>query len=339
MIGASNGLAVLIAGSLSLILASALVPIVRRLALSHGMVDLPGQGRAHRSPTPRLGGVAVVAAVILAALLAFPQLDIVLLVVAALLVALLGLVDDLRSVNPRTKLVVETGAALAAYSAGSRIELLGNPFDIVLTVIWLVALTNAYNFLDNMDGCAATVVGVTGALLVAAAVLEGNPLVAVLAASIVGAALGFGVYNWHPAKIFLGDVGSLFLGFLLAALALRLSFGGGPRLAGVILLAAPALLDMTLVIVSRRRAGQAVYIGGTDHTSHRLAKIGVPIPWVSASLAAFTLVAGSIGIAMAHDLIPPLAIAILAPSTVLLLWLLLRIPMAETSRMNADSDA
>ncbi|MGH9179503.1 MAG: hypothetical protein ACRD0N_13240, partial [Acidimicrobiales bacterium] len=125
-------------------------------------------------------------------------------------------------------------------------------------------------------------------------------LVGTLAAAVVGAAAGFLAYNWHPARIFLGDAGSLFLGFLVSAVALKLRFPVD-RHAGVVavgLVAAPALFDTTLVVVSRVRAGRPIYVGGTDHTSHRLARLGFPAPAIAVLLALATATCGVLGVAV-----------------------------------------
>lgn len=331
----SGALSVIIAGSVAAALALALVPLARRVALRHAVTDQPEQGRAHRVPTPRLGGVAVLVAVVGATLIAFPRPQLVPVLGAAVLIGLVGLADDLRSLPPSVKLLVESAAAIIVFAVGGRIELFGGIGALVLTVVWLVGLTNAYNLLDNMDGCASSVLAITAGVLMVAGVLAANSLVGVVGAAIAGAAVGFLIYNWHPARIFLGDAGSLFLGFLISAVALMLRFPTGAMATSVALgmIAAPAIFDTTLVIMSRRRARQPIHIGGTDHTSHRLVCLGVPTRWVCVVLGAATTCSGALGLAVARGAIPvagAAAVFVLVGSA--LLVRMLRVPMTATSR-------
>ncbi|MEJ7585431.1 MAG: MraY family glycosyltransferase [Acidimicrobiales bacterium] len=318
-------------GALALALSLVFVPMARRGALHLQMTDRPGAGKAHKVTTPYLGGVAVAVAVLLgAAVNGSWKGQAAAILAAALLVACIGLVDDVRTATPIVRLAVETVAAVIAFSAGARVELLGGPGDLVLTVLWLVVLTNAYNLLDNMDACASLMVATSATALLVAAVLNDQVLVATLAVAVVGGAAGFLVYNWHPARIILGDAGSLFLGFLVSAIALKLRFPApsGTGLLAVVLVAAPALFDTTLVVISRSLAGRSIYVGGTDHTSHRLVALGLTPHQVALILAAVSAAGGVLGIAVGQGLVEPWAV--LAPSAVLgpcLLAVLLRMPI------------
>ena len=149
--------------------------------------------------------------------------------------------------------------------------------NVVVSVIALVVLTNSFNLLDNMDSAAGAIAATIATALAVTALLEGQILVGGLAVVVASASLGFLVYNWHPASIFMGDAGSLFLGFLLAVIALKLRTGVGhfPSAVAAVLLVAPAVLDTTLVVISRVRSGRPIYIGGTDHSSHRLMLLGI----------------------------------------------------------------
>ncbi|MGH9283363.1 MAG: MraY family glycosyltransferase, partial [Acidimicrobiales bacterium] len=300
------------AGAAALVLSLLLVPVARRSALRFGVTDRPGRGKVHKMPTPCLGGVAVAVAVSGAALVGGWRGEATSVLGAALLVACVGLADDVRTAKPSVRLAVEAVAAVVAFLAGARVQLLGGPVDLVLTVVWLVVLTNAYNLLDNMDACASSIVAVSAGALLASAVLGDQVLVGTLAAAVAGAAAGFLAYNWHPARIFLGDAGSLFLGFLVSAIALKLRFptGHGPGVVAVGLVAAPALFDTTLVVISRVRAGLPIYIGGTDHTSHRLAGLGIATRVVALLLASVTALSGSLGVAVGHGALDPVAAAV-----------------------------
>jgi len=305
------------AGAIALALSLTLVPIARVGALRFGITDRPANGKVHSVPTPYLGGVAVAAAVLGAGVLGGWRGDAMAILGAALLVACVGLVDDVRTAKPSLRLTVEAVAACIAFAAGARVNLLGGGADLALTVVWLVVLTNAYNLLDNMDACASSIIAVSAAALLAAAALGDQVLVGTLAAAVAGAATGFLVYNWHPAHIFLGDAGSLFLGFLVSAVALKLRFptSHATGVAAVGLVAAPALFDTTLVVVSRARAGRPIYVGGTDHTSHRLVRLGLAPRAVALLLALVTATCGFVGVAVGRG---ALAIWTAVPPLVLL---------------------
>lgn len=315
---------------MALVLSLLLVPVARRSALRLGLTDRPGRGKVHSVATPYLGGVAVAVAVLLAAAVGGWRGEAMGVLGAALMVACVGLADDVRTARPSVRLAVEAAAACIAFAVGARVQLFGGPADLLLTVVWLVVLTNAYNLLDNMDACASAIVAVSAGGLLASAALGDQVLVGTLAAAEAGAAVGFLVYNWHPARIFLGDAGSLFLGFLVSATALKLRFptGHGAGLVAVCLMAGPALFDTTLVVVARIRAGRPIYIGGTDHTSHRLMALGLQARTVVVLLAAATAGCGGLGVAVGRGSVHPLAAAV--PTALLgalaLAWLL-RLPV------------
>jgi UDP-GlcNAc:undecaprenyl-phosphate GlcNAc-1-phosphate transferase len=232
----------------------------------------------------------------------------------------------MRTLDPRPRLAMEAAAASLAFFTGARVHLVNGPVDWLLTVVWLVVLTNSFNLLDNMDGAAAVVATTTAVALTVAAVVGGQVLVGGLAAIVAGSCLGFLLYNWHPARIFMGDAGSLFLGFLLAALALKLRFSVGHLSAAVavVFLAGPALFDTTLVVLSRSRARRPIYLGGTDHTSHRLLGLGLSTHGVGMVLLAVTAVCGGLGVAVGHGVVTPWVALPLASTGVVLLAALLR---------------
>lgn len=320
-------------GLFALALSVTFVPLARRGALRLNVTDRPGPGKAHKLPTPYLGGVAVAAAVLFgAAAVGGWQGDAAAIVAAALLVACIGLVDDVRTTRPSVRIVVEVVASIVAFAAGARVEVFGGLGDLALTVAWLVVLTNAYNLLDNMDACASLILGTSAAALVVAAGLNEQVLVATLAVAVVGAASGFVVYNWHPARIFLGDAGSLFLGFLVSAIALKLRFpvAQGAGVVAVALVAGPALFDTTLVVISRLVAGRTIFVGGTDHTSHRLAALGLTNRQVAVLLAAVSAGCGVAGVAVGRGLVPPrLVVGPGALLATVLMVALLRMPVYD----------
>ena len=300
------------AGALAFAGAAVLVPVVRRVALARGVVDEPTRGRLHATATPGLGGLAVVVAVTAGSVMlpgwSAPAAGIL---AGALLVAAVGLWDDVGHVGPAPRLLVEAVAASVAFAAGARLDVAAGPLDLVPTVVVLVVLTNSFNLLDNMDGAAGVVATTTAVALVVGAVLAGQLQVGGLAAAVAGACLGFLLYNWHPATIFLGDTGSLFVGFLLSSVALELRFeAGSPAgLAAVGLLVGVPLLDTTLVVVSRVRAGRPIHVGGTDHLAHRLLLLGLPCRAVAAALALLAGATAALGLAVGRGLVPALPVA------------------------------
>jgi UDP-GlcNAc:undecaprenyl-phosphate GlcNAc-1-phosphate transferase len=280
--------------------AAALTPRVIRLAWRLGAVDRPRPDRWHHRPTALLGGIALYAATVAAAALVLPRVGSLEqagyarwlgLWMAATMVFLLGLLDDRRGLGPGVKLAVQAAAAMLLVASGVRIPCVGPAWAAAaLTILWVVSITNAVNLLDNMDGAVAGSVAVMALTL--AALGDGPSEVTVLALCLAGACCGFLLYNFHPARIFMGDCGSLFLGFGLSALSLMAGMrhedsATAALLAPVAVLAVP-IFDTTLVIVARRRHRRPIMQGGRDHTSHRLVALGL-----SETSAVLLLYAGS----------------------------------------------
>lgn len=270
-------------------LAWVLTPLMFRLAIRSGVLDQPGGHKSHTSPTPYLGGVAIVvafsAAVLVAAMVYGPvaglrELAIILGIGVSL--ALIGLADDLHGLSPWLRIGLQIAAGIAVWALGSGTTALGVEWgNAVLTVVWVVGITNALNLLDNMDGLSAGVATIAAATFFLIAILNGQFLVAGLAAALAGCASGFLRHNFHPARIYMGDAGSLFLGFMLAVLGVRLRLVDTPQFVAVfvpVLVLGVAIFDTTLVVVNRVRHGRSPLAGGRDHTSHRLVYLGVPVP-------------------------------------------------------------
>lgn len=259
-----------------------LTPLARRLAWRFNVIDQPSGRKVHTTATPLLGGLAIYAGMILALLFFSPrayQVETLAIGAGASWMALIGLIDDRQGMGFRTKLLAQVVAALVVILAGIRITLFRVPvIDSALTLIWIVALTNALNFLDNMDGLAAGLTGIAAAFFFILSAGEGQGLVSSLAAAITGAALGFLIFNFNPASIFMGDMGSQVLGFVLAILAIKLRFSTPPSIATwsvpVLVLGLP-IFDITLVVFTRLREGRSPAQAGKDHTSHRLVQMGL----------------------------------------------------------------
>lgn len=279
--------------ALSLVAALVLVPIAMRVAIRTDFVDVPGGYKGHAKTTPYLGGAAVVLAVTAALFVSGAATSrYAALFVWAFVLFVVGTIDDRRNLNPLTRLVVEVIAGLALWHYGLGWAVFGNDvLDIALTVLWVVGLVNAFNLMDNMDGAASTVAGVSGAGLAALGAVYGDMALALVGASIAGACVGFLRYNLaKPAKIFLGDGGSMPIGFVVAGAVMASpgaqSFGWSAVLALAPMVGLP-ILDTTLVVISRRRGGRPLLSGGRDHLTHRLrAMFGGSVRAVVLSLAA-----------------------------------------------------
>ncbi len=332
---------VVIAGLLSFVVVVAAVPVVRRIALAKGITDRPRQDRWHQSPTPYLGGAALLLGA-LGSSAFLPQWDVqaLTLVAGAFVLAMVGLVDDFRDVSAVGRLLVEAAVASAAFFAGARVHIFDDGVDLVPTVGWFVVVTNAFNLLDNMDGGMASIAAVVSAAIATVALAEGQVLVGGLAVATGAACLGFLFYNWYPARIFMGDAGSLFLGFMLAATALKLR----PRVphatsvTGLVLLLSPALFDTSLVVISRVRTGRSIFVGGTDHTSHRLMRLGHGQRTTAAMLAAVSMTLVTVGVLVSERRLNP----VIAGVGLCVLWIaaaasLLRIPVYDASVPRVDT--
>lgn len=258
-------------------------PMVRRFAHRIGFLDQPADRKLQKHPIPLMGGVAIYAGVLLSILVLgrsyLPEL--ISILVGATVVSLLGLWDDRVELPALAKLGGQILAAAGLIFAGVQIQLgwLPNWINIALTILWIVGISNAINFLDNMDGLAGGISAVAAAYFMVIAAINGQYLVSSLAAAVFGSCLGFLIFNSQPASIFMGDAGSLFLGFTLAVIGIKLRF---PNNINVITWMAPVLVlgvpifDTTLVIISRiRRKVNPFTTAGKDHTSHRLVAKGM----------------------------------------------------------------
>ena len=271
----------------SALLSWLMVHLSIRLAHWGGLLDAPdGERKLQARPIPKVGGVAVALAfttVFLVAVgasgdaTAFELLASVLL--PALGVAVLGFIDDVRPLSPWLRLAIQVLLALCVWLMGTRIEISGLAMiDLLLTVLWIVGLTNAVNLLDNADGLAAGTSLISSLGAAAIAGIYGQYFIAGLALALAGVAAGFLWHNWAPATVYLGDSGAYFLGFLLAVVTLRLRPAGielpWSAVIPLLLLAVP-LLDTLFVIVRRLSERRHPFLPGRDHVSHALMARGV----------------------------------------------------------------
>ena len=305
-----GGWAYLAAFFLALSLSLVFTPLALRFAVRKQVLDHPHSYKVQESPIPYLGGVAIVgafAAVMIAAALLGPAVggirQLAVILAGGLCLAALGLVDDLRGLHPAIRFGVEIAVAITLFTYGVRVEIFHNvAVDGFLTVLWIVGIVNAFNLLDNMDGLSAGVAGIASGAFFLIALLNDQYLVAALAAALAGCALGFLRHNFHPARIYMGDAGSLFIGFLLAVIGIKLRFDAPVQITFMvpILILAVPIIDTILVVMGRVTHGRSPFTGGRDHISHRLVFVGIPVPVAVSLIYAGTISLGWLALVMSR---------------------------------------
>jgi len=302
---------------------------VRGLARRLGLVAKPRADRWHSKPTALYGGVGIAFAFLITYLIRRPAggTGDLLLVLCAAGMFVVGLVDDRISLKPYAKLVAQIILSTILTMSGRRLHWLVSPvLDQALTIFWLVGITNAINLLDNLDGLAGGVAAIASAYLVYFCHASGQYAEAALAAAFCGSVLGFLVFNVNPASIFMGDCGSLFLGFFLGGLA-SVTPAVGTRQNVLVVLWMPVLLllipivDTTLVTVSRKIHGRPVSQGGRDHTSHRLVALGLSDRAAALVLWALSATAGGLAVLLRYLALPVVVLVVPAFGMALLLFL------------------
>src|SRR3954468_17605069 len=254
----------------------AATPLAIRVARATGFMDKPAGYKGHGNPTPYLGGSAIMVGLLVAAVAyegASSRVGI--LGACAVLLWIVGTADDRLNISPVLRLGLEIALAVVLYATGNGWSALDiGPLDLLLTIVWVVGIVNAVNLMDNMDGAAATVVGISATGTGALAIVAGDPTLAALCLGLAGACAGFLPRNLaRPSRIFMGDGGSMPLGLLIAGASMKVASAGGLGAAGVLeaaLILGLVILDTTLVVVSRRRGGRPLMTGGRDHLTHRL---------------------------------------------------------------------
>lgn len=321
-----------------------LTPLALRLALRRQIVDAPSEIKAQASPVPYLGGVAIVVSFALvvmgAAVVSQPagglgELGVILGLGLGL--AFMGLLDDLRGLNPWLRLAIEGAAGVMLWASTTGSQLFSSDaLNLLVTVVWVVAITNALNLLDNMDGLSAGTATIAALAFFAIAATNGQFLVATLSIALAGCAAGFLRSNFHPARIYMGDAGSLFLGFMLAVVGIRLRFDGPTQVTFLVpvLVLGVALFDTTLVTVNRLLHRRSPMSGGRDHTSHRMVMIGIPVPATVALIYLGAASLGWLGLIMSRlDQTTGLLLAFWVLAIASFLGIMLsRVPVYETSR-------
>ncbi len=307
----------LIAFSVGLISSMWLTVPVRQLALRVGMVDHPGPRKVHAQPMPLLGGLAIYLGVLIALLVSLdgPAITQVIGIYAgATLVAVVGILDDRGLLHHQIKLFgAMPVAAVILLASGIRAQVFSNFWpgkgaywaDTALTLVWVVGITASFSILDHMDGLCAGVAAVASLFFAIFALMSGQLLVGTMAAAVLGAAAGFLRWNFKPAKIFMGDGGAMFLGFLMATLALKLrpTDASDPRSAWLtpFFILGATIFDTTLISISRSRRGFLPFTTpGKDHTAHRLANLFQSQRTAVLLMYALGVVSGLAGLAISH---------------------------------------
>jgi UDP-GlcNAc:undecaprenyl-phosphate GlcNAc-1-phosphate transferase len=294
---------VLIITLASIAVSSVLTLIVRKFAIRFGQVAKPRTDRWHKKPTAMLGGIAIYLTFLIITIAAVELTKpIIVILGAASWLFLVGLLDDFLNIKPYQKLFGQIIGAVIVVVFNLTLPITGNAlFDIWITLFWLIGITNAVNLLDNMDGLAAGVALIATTFLGINGILSANYADTIISAIFAGALLGFLIFNLNPASIFMGDCGSMFIGFMLASLSILAQTGGRSR--GVLaILAVPVLIlfvpifDTTFVTLLRKMRGRPASQGGRDHTSHRLVALGLTERSAVTLLWVFAIIAGVLAV-------------------------------------------
>lgn len=315
MIDNSLTLTSLFAFILALAISFACTPAVRMLAIKIKAVDVPKDNRRmHKVPIPRMGGLAIFAGFLVSVLFFVPLgTEFRSILIGALILVVLGIIDDIVALKPKTKFAGQIIAALIPALSGVSIHGIVNPFvpgqystlgifSIPLTVIWIVGITNAVNFIDGLDGLACGVSAIATVTMFIIAVLFGEIYIALMMAALAGACLGFLPYNMNPAKIFMGDTGSMFLGYILATVSIQGLF----KFYAVISFAVPFILlglpifDTGFAIVRRLLKGQSPLQADRGHVHHRLIDLGFDQKQSVAILYTFSALMGLTAVILAR---------------------------------------
>ena len=303
----------IIGAFLSYLIGIFIVPMVIEFSQKEGLVDLPNERKIHKLPISRLGGVAIwtsamLTFLVLVLLSYYPYGSLLSgIILGGSLMFLLGLIDDIYNLNAKFKLVIQLLVATIVYLLGVQIDTIFNPlggdplrlglFSYPITIMWIVGISNAVNFIDGVDGLAGSVITVSSiTLALIAAAMSPNPSVTALIGFILaGSNLAFLTFNFNPAKIFMGDSGALFSGFLLAALSIAGVMKGAALavLLPFLVLAVP-IIDITFSSIRRIMKGKSPFIADAEHIHHKLLKAGLSQKKTVAVLTFFAIFGGAL---------------------------------------------
>lgn len=304
---------ILLSGIFSILLSFASVPIFRRIAFRFDVLDIPGGRKSHAKPTPLLGGASIFCGIIVSLLLLYifeiftftsSNIRIItILCVGSFAIFTVGLWDDIKGMKPLTKLIYQILIAFFTVYFGIKTSFFTKSIIIntIISVSWIVIITNALNLLDNMDGLSSGVAGIIAILFFVIAFFQDRNFNGLLALLLAGSVIGFLPYNFHPAKIFLGDSGSLLLGYLISCLGIltvyleRSLLTRLPIITPLIIVSIP-LYDTFSVILIRLKLGVSIFKGDKRHFSHRLINLGLSVRQAVLVIYLITTAAGLIAI-------------------------------------------
>lgn len=337
--GLADWIKMLLAFAVSLLVAYVMTPPVKRFAEKVGAIDVPRDNRrVHDHPIPRMGGLAIFIGFVLSLIFFVPMSTKVLgLLVGSVIIAVMGGVDDIVSLNPWVKLAGQIVAALVAIRCGLVFDVISNPnifaeetyieigwLSIPLTMLWIVGCTNAVNLIDGLDGLAVGVSAISSMTMLIVSLFVSEPVVSIILAALTGACLGFMPYNLNPAKIFMGDVGSQLLGFVLSTASIMGLF----KLHAIITFFVPLLAlalplaDTIFAFFRRILHGQSPFKADKGHFHHRLLAMGLNQKQVVAVLYGISAVLGLLAVLMAGDSMAVKIICLVAAFIIsLAIWL------------------
>jgi UDP-GlcNAc:undecaprenyl-phosphate GlcNAc-1-phosphate transferase len=268
-----------------------ITPIFRDFARSKGVLDHPGGRKQQHKPIPYLGGLAIATPITLGSIgLIFSNIEPSIkseiylgLILPSVIMAIIGLLDDIYELSPKIRFfsqsVVGVLTSVIMFINGTGIKIFNNPWiNGIVTSLWVVGIINAVNFIDNMDGLATGIAIIASLTFFFIAFINGQYLVAALSISLTGGCFGFFFWNKKPASIYLGDAGALYIGFLLAAISIRIDINQLPQVERIIipiLILIVPFIDTTQVVISRIYRGKSPFQGGRDHVSHLLLNRGL----------------------------------------------------------------
>ncbi len=307
---------ILLAALVAFGIAYLLTPPVKSFAERLGAIDVPKDGRrVHDHPVPRMGGLAIFLGFVISLLLFVTMSrQVTGILLGALIIAVMGAVDDIVSLNPWVKLAAQIAAALVAISCGLVFQVISNPLSstemidigwlaIPITIVWIVGCTNAVNLIDGLDGLAVGVSTISALTMLLVALFVSEPMVSVILAALTGACIGFMPYNLNPAKIFMGDVGSQFLGFVLSTVSILGLFKFHAIITFLVPLLALAvpLADTVFAFFRRLLHGQSPFHADRKHFHHRLIDLGMDQKQAVAVLYGVSALLGLLAVLLAGD--------------------------------------
>lgn len=311
------------------------IPWIKRLSHKVGILDLPETRKVHKTPTPRLGGIGIYIGFITSSLLLLPlNYPLITILVGATLILFLGILDDIKSISPLLKLFSQISIALFTYFSGISIQFITDPqggfiflqwLSLPITVIWIVGLTNAINLLDGLDGLAGGISAIAASILAIVAFQHNQILAATLLLGVLGSCLGFLRYNFSNAQVFMGDSGSMLLGYVLACVSVigvlksTVTFA---LLIPILIFAVP-ISDTIFSIIRRIRKKQPLFKADNGHYHHRLLDIGLKPKQITVISYIITALLGILAMVISQSsginsyLLLAFSIAILATAIVL----------------------